>query len=364
MSPGRTTSPGSSAMRARWGRLLRDDPTGRTTFALLTALVAVTVLLILRWPMQTPVALLAVPLVLANLLLPPWQMPWFVGLIVLALASTMMGYHGDSVRQLVRIAVVMLIAVLVLWASVRRARLGVTGNRAEAMLVELRERIQRQGGQPQLPEGWEMEQSIDSASVSPFTGDFVVATRRGGPDHLEFCLVDVSGKGHVAGVRALQLSGALGGILGSLPAEDFLPAANEYLLDQDWEEGFATGIHVALDLADGTFEIRSAGHPPAMVRSAGTGRWQQVQADGPALGLIPGAAYAASRGALRSGDVLMVCTDGVVESSRREVSMGVDRLMGLAEATLRASFAGSAERLMQQVGGQDDDRALVLLRRR
>ena len=72
-------------------------------------------------------------------------------------------------------------------------------------------------------------------------------------------MVDVSGKGEEAGIRALLLSGAFGGLLGALPADQFLPAANDYLLRQEWEEGFATAIHLSLDLR--TAASRSA--PPA-----------------------------------------------------------------------------------------------------
>ena len=41
-------------------------------------------------------------------------------------------------------------------------------------------------------------------------------------------------------------------------------AANDYLLRQEWEEGFATAVHLSLDLATGRFEVRTAGHPPAV----------------------------------------------------------------------------------------------------
>ena len=73
----------------------------------------------------------------------------------------------------------------------------------------------------------------------------------------------MSGKGEQAGTRALLLSGAFGGLLGALPPGDFLPAANDYLLRQDWEEGFATAIHLSLDLAPAPSRCARAGHPPA-----------------------------------------------------------------------------------------------------
>ncbi len=58
------------------------------------------------------------------------------------------------------------------------------------------------------------------------------------------------------------------------PAAGAVPARRQPVPPpQDWEEGFATAIHLSLDLGDGTFEVRSAGHPPAALRHAGAGRW-------------------------------------------------------------------------------------------
>ncbi|WP_256959612.1 serine/threonine-protein phosphatase, partial [Streptomyces viridochromogenes] len=68
---------------------------------------------------------------------------------------------------------------------------------------------------------------------------------------------------------------AFGGLLGSLPPHAFLPAANGYLLRQDWDEGFATSIHLVLDLDSGDYELYSAGHPPGLQLSAGSGRWEE-----------------------------------------------------------------------------------------
>ena len=148
-------------------------------------------------------------------------------------------------------------------------------------------------------------------------------------------MVDVSGKGEGAGTRALLLSGAFGGLLGALPPDDFLPAANDFLLRQDWEEGFATAVHLSLDLGAGEFEVRSAGHPPAVQRVAGSGRWSVLDDQGPVLGLIEGAEFPVVTGRLRPGDAMLLYTDGMVERRRRDIGLGIDRLLGQAERLLR-----------------------------
>jgi serine phosphatase RsbU (regulator of sigma subunit) len=232
------------------------------------------------------------------------------------------------------------------------------------MLVDLRDRILGQGGIPTLPEGWYAESALRSAGGTPFAGDFVVTSGPRGTDRLDVVVVDVSGKGEQAGTRALLLSGAFGGLLTALPPAAFLDAANDYLLRQDWAEGFATAVHVSLDLHSGEFEVRTAGHPPAVHLAAGSGRWSLLDTEGPVLGLMEEADFRCARGVLRSGDALLLYTDGMVETPTRDIGLGIDRMLGQAERLLRGNFTGGAARLVDALGSHNDDRALFLVHRR
>ncbi|MEV7613588.1 PP2C family protein-serine/threonine phosphatase [Streptomyces sp. NPDC089799] len=246
-----------------------------------------------------------------------------------------------------------------------RSRVGVPWRRGGTMLFDLRERIRVQSKLPALPPGWHREMALRPAGGQSFSGDFVVAARTGPRGRtLEVVLTDVSGKGMDAGSRALLLSGAFGGLLGSLPPQDFLPAANGYLLRQDWDEGFATSVHLVLDLHTGDYELLSAGHLPALQLSAGTGRWQEKSGSGPLLGVYDGAEFEPVRGSLRPGDVLMLFTDGLVETADREISEGIDRLTGEADRYVAAGWEGAAWHLIEKVAKDvNDDRALLLIRR-
>ncbi|KOU68389.1 membrane protein [Streptomyces sp. WM4235] len=245
-----------------------------------------------------------------------------------------------------------------------RSRVGVPWRRGGTMLFDLRERIRVQSKLPSLPPGWHREMALRPAGGQSFSGDFVVAARTNGGRTLEIVLTDVSGKGMEAGSRALLLSGAFGGLLGALPPHGFLPAANGYLLRQDWEEGFATSIHLVLDLESGDYELLSAGHLPALQLSAGTGRWQEVSGEGPLLGVYDGAEFEPARGNLRRGDVLMLFTDGLVETADRDISEGIDRLTGEADRYVAAGWEGAAWHLIEKVAKDvNDDRALLLIRR-
>ena len=251
---------------------------------------------------------------------------------------------------------------VVLLSSFRRSRLGVAGIQGEMMFVDLRDRILRQGGIPDLPAEWYAASELRSAGGTPFAGDFVVASRVEG--RLEVAVVDVSGKGQGAGTRALLLCGALGGLLSALPPSEFLDGANQFLLQQDWDEGFATAIHLSLDLTTGHYDIRSAGHPPAALRHAGSGRWEVLESEGPILGLVDGATFVAVSGEIRRGDALLLYTDGMVETRNRDIALGIDRMLGQAERLLRGEFEGGATRLVEALGSRNDDRALLLVHRR
>jgi hypothetical protein len=255
------------------------------------------------------------------------------------------------------VTVLFVAGFIILLTSFRRSRLGVAGARGESMLVDLRDRIQSPGTIPTLPVGYHAELALRSAGGTPFAGDFVVTAGPPDNERLEVVVVDVSGKGEGAGTRALLLSGAFGGLLGALPPADFLPAANKFLLKQHWEEGFATAVHLSLDLSSGIYEIRSAGHPPAAHRIAGSGRWAVRSGEGPALGLLDDVEFPA-------GDAIMLYTDGLVETPTMDIGLGIDKMLGQTDLLLRGEYDGGAQRLIDSLGSRSDDRALVLVSRR
>lgn len=253
-------------------------------------------------------------------------------------------------------------AIMLLFAR-SRGRLGVQGTRADSMLVDLRDRLRAQGEMPALPEGWSAEVVLRSAGGASFSGDFLVSSRSDDGRQLEVALVDVSGKGVAAGTRALLLSGAFGGLLGSAAPEEFLLSANRYLIRQQWDEGFATVGHVVLDLATGDFVLSTAGHPPAVHFDAGSGRWRVSEAsEGPLLGIFPDAKFVSERGRLDRGDALLMFTDGLIETPGKDISVGIDKLLGEAERLITKGFRHGARKLIDRVAAaHNDDRAVVLI---
>src|SRR5579859_1951037 len=267
----------------------------RVAFALsvLTIIIAVASVHVSAWWFSPGVMIL--PILAGGLLLWPRALRIFFGFAAVALAY-------DVVEDKAGAGIIATIVLTAIFADVlarTREKLGVQGLRGDRMLLELRDRIRAQGKLPELGEGWGSSLVLKPAGGSSFGGDFVVSFCDG--KTLEVALVDVSGKGIDAGTRALLLSGAFGGLLGSVPREEFLPSCNAYLRRSNSDEGFVTAVHLALDLASGEYVIDSAGHPPAVHYDAAAGRWRLTRARGIVLGVVPdlrGAAAETERGVL------------------------------------------------------------------
>jgi hypothetical protein len=312
------------------------------------------------WPDKVPFSAYIPVAVLAGLFLTPKVLAVVDLAILIAGAYTVVDRDAPP-ALLAAYGVLTSVMVIMFWVAASRARLGVQGNLGESMLVDLRDRLRTQGELPELPSGWGAELSVLSAYGDSFSGDFLVTSRH--DDILELALVDVSGKGIAAGTRSLLLSGAFGGLLGSLPYDTFLPAANSYLLRQAWDEGFATAAHAMINLTTGEYSLGSAGHPPAVRFSAGSGRWAILEGDeGPVLGVTEAPAFPRIRGQLARGDALLLYTDGVIEVRNRDLHDGIDRMLGTAERMIGKGFEGMAAKMCTAArAGETDDRAAVLV---
>jgi hypothetical protein len=307
---------------------------------------------------STPTIVL--PIVMGGLFLGPRPLPWFVIYNLVLLTLALPKVPNFTPRSVFTTVVLFVLAFIVMLTSFRRSRLGIAGSLGESMLADLSDRIQGQGVLPALPSPWHAESVIRSAGGTRFAGDFFVV---GDIDsgRLDVSVVDVSGKGDRAGARALLLAGAMGGLVTALEPRAFLPATNAYLINHPWQDGFATAVHLSVDLRSGLFRVWTAGHPPALHWRAGAGRWTPVESEGPMLGLVPDADFHEAGGILRPGDALMMYTDGMVETRSTDIGIGIDRLIGQADRQLRSNFAGGAKTLVDSVGGRSDDRALLLI---
>ncbi|WP_043603459.1 PP2C family protein-serine/threonine phosphatase [Cellulomonas carbonis] len=351
--------------RVGWARTVHRRTTRRRQLVATAGLVALAGLAALGMvltPTWVVPAVMVFVLLLGVFTLRPVGMA-VLGVVVLGLV---VGLHVTRERTSdPGVFVALALGAVSAFAFVRnRSRLGIQGAMSDIMLVDLRDRLVAHGRIPELPAGWRVDSVVRSANAEAFSGDFVVAARGRNGSLLEIVLVDVSGKGQEAGVRSLLLSGAFGGLLGAMPTEAFLPAANKYLLEQAWPEGFATAVHLAVRLDTGTFRVSTAGHPPAVHVHRGSGLIETLDTSGgPALGVVVAPVFAVHEGVLEHGDTVMLYTDGLVEVPGADVELGIDRLMGAAERFISTRSGGADAVLAGVRAGEDDDRGLVLVHR-
>ena len=72
-----------------------------------------------------------------------------------------------------------------------------------------------------------------------------------------------------------------------------------------------------------------------------------------------------NKGNLGHGDALLLYTDGLVERPGRDITVGIDRLLGEAERLVPRGFRRGARRLLDALrAGEGDDRAVIMIWRR
>ncbi|MFE1949477.1 SpoIIE family protein phosphatase [Streptomyces sp. NPDC059524] len=144
------------------------------------------------------------------------------------------------------------------------------------------------------------------------------------------------------------------------------------------EDRFATCIYLEADPATGTLRIARAGHPHPVLRLPdGTCVLKHVRGGLP-LGLdLDEDDYPVSVVTLRENEIMMLCTDGLIESGGHDMYTGWLRVRDALEPGSAGDLGGLADRLMNAVvaptearkGEQpaaaftEDDIALLLLRR-
>ncbi|RAG86886.1 phosphatase [Streptacidiphilus pinicola] len=174
---------------------------------------------------------------------------------------------------------------------------------------------------------------------------------------------DVAGHGIDAATGMVALRNALRGLAcsGGEPGA-LMQALNEVALRTNGHPT-ATAVCAHFHPEDRTLHWTSAGHLPPLLLREGRARFLQSSAN-LLLGAVPETAYEESQVALRRGDLLLLCTDGLIE--RRHSSLD-EAFALLAETVVMLDPADDLEAqadalLAAAHGDTHDDASLVLIR--
>ncbi|MEU8504862.1 SpoIIE family protein phosphatase [Streptomyces brevispora] len=193
---------------------------------------------------------------------------------------------------------------------------------------------------------------------------------------LALVIGDVQGHDvHAAGLMT-QLRTAVHAYAAEGHGPDAVLARTSRFLTTLDEDRFATCIYIEADPSTGDLHIARAGHPHPVLRMPdGTCLIKHISGGLP-LGLMPGEEdYPVDILRLQTGEVLMLCTDGLIENGGHDMYSGwvrvreafspgpVDDLEGVADRLMSAVLSPEPGAREGAAARDGDDIALLLLRR-
>lgn len=167
---------------------------------------------------------------------------------------------------------------------------------------------------------------------------------------LGLSIADVAGKGLPAALLMANMQASVRAFgLDDARPDTVTGKVNRALCRHTPLDRFVTFFYATLDLATRTLACSNAGHtPPILVRKDGS-VWRPAS-DGMVLGVLEHNTYSRSEVPLRSGDRLVLFTDGITEAGSHEGrEFGEDRLVEVVTAHRHQSAPDLLDSLFQEV---------------
>jgi sigma-B regulation protein RsbU (phosphoserine phosphatase) len=188
-----------------------------------------------------------------------------------------------------------------------------------------------------------------------------------GQKTLAITISDVVGKGIPAALLMSNLQATVRAFAteASQPAE-LCHQVNRVLCGHIAEGRFISFFYCLVDAEEGGLTYCNAGHyPPILIRADGD--VERLAAGGPVLGVFPDGRYEQGVASLRSGDRLVLFTDGITEvRNDADDEFGEERLVAAAVANRTCSAPALQARLADIVstfsgGSFQDDATLIVM---
>jgi sigma-B regulation protein RsbU (phosphoserine phosphatase) len=182
---------------------------------------------------------------------------------------------------------------------------------------------------------------------------------------------DVSGHGAASSLIMAEARGQLHALSGqSMTPKERIRTVNRFLSrDMDGTGRFLTLFYLRLIKDSGLVRWVRAGHDPAMRYNPATDEFGELGGDGLALGVLGDFEYEDYEAELASGEVVVICTDGVWEARNAEgVMFGKERILDLIRENAHTCCEEIRRAIMRSVDayqgdGQVDDIAVVVIKK-
>jgi len=262
--------------------------------------------------------------------------------------------------------------------------IGYTGDTINEMAAGLQERermrrslsLAREVQQSLLPLKAPQMPGIQIAGTSLYCdetgGDYFdfMEIERSGLRRLAAVIADVSGHGVSAALLMTSMR-ALLRARSSLPGgpQEIVRFLNRRIsLDTEETGQFVTLFYLEVEPQTRTVEWVRAGHEPAYLYRPRADRFETLDGQGAALGIEEESRYSINRTFVRSGNILVLTTDGIFETRRHREMFGRQRFMEVVRRNHHLDAVGIRDAVLAAIDDfrgrtrQEDDVTLVVIR--
>lgn len=207
-----------------------------------------------------------------------------------------------------------------------------------------------------------------------------IPVREVGGDYLDFIdaitdrvaviVADVSGKGLAAALIMVTFRAYIRAtVINELAMRIVMARVNRLVYETTDGDRFITSFYGLIDPEHKRLLYINAGHnPPMLLRADGTS--QLLQEGGLPLGVFANSRYSESVVEFRSGDILVLYTDGVIEASnQRDEEFGLERLERIVRGAsdrraheIVEAITSAVDEYSAEVGGAEDDLTVSIIK--
>lgn len=191
-----------------------------------------------------------------------------------------------------------------------------------------------------------------------------------GPQSLLLVIADVEGKGVASALVMSNLQATLRALVMHLHSLEVLALSlNEMICNDTKSEKYLSCFLGLVDTRRGGLHYINAGHCPPILVDGATGGYQLLEEGGTVIGLFQKSEYRRGSTTLKNGDVLITCTDGILEAcNAAEDEYGKERMADCVKRNRHKNAQGIVDAVLAEVndfssdGIYTDDKVLMIMK--